>query len=158
VPLHCVEARGEIARSAAALQRHGRQAVVVRARTLAQLSRAPAEHVARHRARLHQWLREIRAAGRRGCDRRRGDIRTRAVVLDRKLGAARGPETEARRARLDSLAAAIAAHDPERVIARGYAVVDDREGNLVTSAQAAREAGAVRLSFADANVDARIEE
>jgi hypothetical protein len=28
----------------------------------------------------------------------------------------------------------------------------------VTSAQAAREAGAVRLSFADADVDARIEE
>jgi exodeoxyribonuclease VII large subunit len=158
VPLHCTEARTSVARCAASLQRHGRQAVVVRARALAQLSRAPAEHVARHRARLHQWLREIRAAGRRGCDRRRGDIRTRAVVLDRKLGAARGPETEARRARLDSLAAAIAAHDPERVIARGYAVVDDREGNLVTSAQAAREAGAVRLSFADADVDARIEE
>jgi exodeoxyribonuclease VII large subunit len=158
VPLHCTEARASVARCAASLQRHGRQAVVVRARALAQLSRAPAEHVARHRARLHQWLREIRAAGRRGCDRRRGDIRTRAVVLDRKLGAARGPETEARRARLDSLAAAIAAHDPERVIARGYAVVDDREGNLVTSAQAAREAGAVRLSFADADVDARIEE
>jgi exodeoxyribonuclease VII large subunit len=158
VPLHCTEARTSVARCAASLQRHGRKAVVVRARALAQLSRAPAEHVARHRARLHQWLREIRAAGRRGCDRRRGDIRTRAVVLDRKLGAARGPETEARRARLDSLAAAIAAHDPERVIARGYAVVDDREGNLVTSAQAAREAGAVRLSFADAHVDARIEE
>jgi exodeoxyribonuclease VII large subunit len=158
VPLHCVEARESMARCATSLQRHGRQAVVVRARALAQLSRAPAEHVARHRARLHQWLREIRAAGRRGCDRRRTDIRTRAVVLDRKLGAARGPETEARRARIESLAAAIAAHDPERVIARGYAVVDDREGNLVTTAQAAREAGGVRLFFADADVDARIEE
>jgi exodeoxyribonuclease VII large subunit len=158
VPLHCVEARESMARCAASLQRHGRQAVVVRARALAQLSRAPAEHVARHRARLHQWLREIRAAGRRGCERRRTDIRTRAVVLDRKLGAARGPETDARRARIESLAAAIAAHDPERVIARGYAVVDDREGNLVTTAQAAREAGGVRLFFADADVDARIEE
>jgi len=158
VPLHCTEARASVARCAASLQRHGRQAVVVRARALAQLSRAPAEHVARHRARLHQWLREIRAAGRRGCDRRRTDIRTRAVVLDRKLGAARGPETEARRARVESLAAAIAAHDPERVIARGYAVVDDREGNLITSAQAARDARAVRLFFADADVDARIEE
>jgi exodeoxyribonuclease VII large subunit len=158
VPLHCIEARASVARCAAALQRHGRQAVVVRARALAQLSRAPAEHVARHRARLHQWLREIRAAGRRGCDRRRGDIRTRAVVLERKLGAARGPETDARRARIESLAAAIAAHDPERVIARGYAVVDDRDGNLITTAQAARDAAAVRLFFADADVDARIEE
>jgi exodeoxyribonuclease VII large subunit len=156
VPLHCAEARGEIARRAAALQRHGRQAVLVRARTLAQLSRAPAEHVARHRARLHQWLREIRAAGRRGCDRRRKDISTRAVVLERKVGAAVGPDAEARRARLDSLAAAIGAHDPERVIARGYAVVDDRDGNLITTAQAARAARAVRLFFADADVDATI--
>src|SRR3954449_1986845 len=71
VPLHCTEARGDVARAAVSLQRHGRQAILGRARTLAQLSRAPAEHIARHRGRLHQWLREIRAAGRRGCDRRR---------------------------------------------------------------------------------------
>ena len=37
-----------------------------RARTLAQLSRAPAEHVARHRVQLHQHLRELRASARRG--------------------------------------------------------------------------------------------
>jgi exodeoxyribonuclease VII large subunit len=158
VPLHCGEARDSIARCAAALQRHGRHAVVVRARALAQLSRAPAEHVARHRARLHQWLREIRAAGRRGGERRRKDIATRAMVLGRKAGAAAGPDAIARRSRVDSLAAALAAHDPERVIARGYAVVDDREGNLITTAQAARAARDVRLFFADADVDARISE
>jgi exodeoxyribonuclease VII large subunit len=132
--------------------------VLVRARALAQLSRAPAEHVARHRARLHQWLREIRAAGRRGCDRRRRDITTRAVVLDRKVGAARGPETEARRRRLASLSAAIAAHDPQRVVARGYAMVEDRAGEVVTTAAAARAARDVRLRFSDADVDARITE
>ena len=158
VPLHCAEARASVARCAAALQRHGRHAVVSRARTLAQLSRAPAEHVARHRARLHQWLREIRAAGRRGCERRRRDIGTRAVVLNRKVGAARGPEAESRQARLDSLSAAIAAHDPERVIARGYAMVEDRSGDVVTTAAAARAARDVCLRFSDANVDARISE
>ena len=158
VPLHCGEARASIARCALALQRHGRHAVVVRARALAQLSRAPAEHVARHRARLHQWLREIRAAGRRGCDRRRRDINTRAIVLNRKVGAARGPELEARRGRLDSLAAAIAAHDPQRVVARGYAMVEDRAGEIVTTAAAARAARDVRLRFSDADVDARIQE
>jgi exonuclease VII large subunit len=42
------------------------------------------------------------------------------------------------------------------VIARGYAVVDDRDGNLITTAQAARAARAVRLFFADADVDATI--
>jgi exodeoxyribonuclease VII large subunit len=158
VPLHCTEARADVARSAGALARHGRHAILGRARTLAQLSRAPAEHVARHRARLHQWLREIRAAGRRGGDRRRADIRTRAVVLERKVGAAAGPEATARRARLQSLSAAIAAHDPQRVVARGYAMVEDRAGELVTTAVAARAARDVRLRFSDADVDATITE
>jgi exodeoxyribonuclease VII large subunit len=158
VPLHCTEARAEVARSAMALRRHGAQAILGRARTLAQLSRAPAEHVARHRGRLHQWLREIRAAGRRGSERRRADIRTRAVVLERKVAASAGPDLAARRSALDSLAAAIGAHDPKRVIARGYAVVDDREGNVITTAAAARKARDVRLAFSDAEVDATISE
>src|SRR4051794_29207149 len=158
VPLHCIEARADVARAAVALQRHGRQAILGRARTLAQLSRAPAEHIARHRGRLHQWLREIRAAGRRGCDRRRADIRTRAVVLERKVGAAGGPAADARRGRLDSLAAAIGAHDPQRVVARGYAMVEDRSGELVTTAEHARRAKDVRLRFSDAEVDATISE
>jgi hypothetical protein len=37
-------------------------------------------------------------------------------------------------------------------------VVDDRRGNVVTSADGARRAGAVRLHFADAAVDATIED
>jgi exodeoxyribonuclease VII large subunit len=114
--------------------------------------------VARHRARLHQWLREIRAAGRRGCERRRRDIRTRAVVLERKVGAAGGPDAVARRGRLASLAAAIEAHDPQRVVARGYAMVEDRAGGLVMTAAAARAARDVRLKFSDADVDATISE
>jgi exodeoxyribonuclease VII large subunit len=158
VPLHCTEARIQMARHAMALSRHGRQAVLGRARALAQMSRAPAEHIARHRARLHQWLREIRAAGRRGGERRRTDIRTRAIVLERKAAAAAGPDAVTRRGSLDSFSAALSAHDPERVVARGYAVVDDRDGNLITTAADARQAGDVRLFFADADVDATISE
>ena len=37
-------------------------------------------------------------------------------------------------------------------------MVDDRAGNVVTSAAAARAAGAVRLRFADAAVDATIDD
>jgi exonuclease VII large subunit len=37
-------------------------------------------------------------------------------------------------------------------------VVDDRQGNVLTSAEAARAARAVRLRFADAAVDARIDD
>jgi hypothetical protein len=36
--------------------------------------------------------------------------------------------------------------------------VDDRQGNVLTTAEAARAAREVRLYFADAAVDARIEE
>jgi exodeoxyribonuclease VII large subunit len=79
-------------------------------------------------------------------------------VLRRKAAAAGGPDHARRRAALDGLAVALAAHDPERVVERGYAVVDDRAGNVLTSAREARAAGAVRLRFADDLVDARIED
>jgi exodeoxyribonuclease VII large subunit len=77
-------------------------------------------------------------------------------VLERKAGAAAGPEGRARRTALDSLAAALAAHDPERTVARGYAIVDDGAGGIVTSAQQARALGDIRLFFGDGPLDARV--
>src|SRR4051812_14477007 len=148
VPCHPLEARQSLARCAAALEAHGRRAVVGRARHLAALSRAPAQAIERHRRALHQRLRELRASARRrvGDDQRR--IAQRGLVLSRKAGAAAGPEAAQRRAALDGLAAALAAHDPERTVARGYAIVDDGAGGIVTSARRARELGDVRLFFA----------
>jgi exodeoxyribonuclease VII large subunit len=84
-------------------------------------------------------------------------VARRALVLSRKVGAAAGPEDRGRRASLDSLAAALAAHDPERTVARGYAIVDDGAGGIVTSAQQARALGEVRLFFGDGNVSAQID-
>src|SRR5215216_6443719 len=66
VPVDCGEARARLHALAARLELQGRRAIVERARTLARLSRAPAGHVDRNRARLHQQLREMRAAARRG--------------------------------------------------------------------------------------------
>src|SRR3954464_7843211 len=66
VPLDVRAARAALAGHAARLERQGRRAIVERARSLARLSRAPAAHVARHRARLHQHLRALRASARRG--------------------------------------------------------------------------------------------
>jgi exodeoxyribonuclease VII large subunit len=63
----------------------------------------------------------------------------------------------ARRAKLDALAFALAAHDPQRLVERGYALVEDDAGEVVTSAAEARAAGRVRLGFSDAAVHARIE-
>ncbi|MCW2968546.1 MAG: xseA, partial [Solirubrobacteraceae bacterium] len=107
----------------------------------------------------HQALREIRASARRkGIDERRALTATQALVLSRKASAGAGPEHAARLSRLEGLAAALGAHDPERVIARGYAVVDDGEGNVLTSAEAARAAQRLRLFFGDGDVRARIDE
>ena len=159
VPLHCVEARAAVGRSAERLADHGRRAVLGRARHLAQLSRAPAQAVAKQRARLHQLLREMRAsARRRGLIEPERELRAVAAALERRTVVARGASIAARRAKLDALGSALTAHDPERIVARGYAVVDDGAGGVVTSAAEARAAGRVRLFFADADVRARIED
>jgi exodeoxyribonuclease VII large subunit len=83
-------------------------------------------------------------------------VARRALVLQRQAAATAGARAAERRAGLDALAAALAAHDPARVLDRGYAMVEDGAG-VVTSAQAARAAGAVRLTFADGAVDAEVQ-
>jgi exodeoxyribonuclease VII large subunit len=158
VPCHPLEARRSLARCAAALDAHGRRAVLGRAKHLAALARAPAQAVAKHRAGLHQRLRELRASARRRVadDQRR--VAQRGLVLSRKATAASGPEAAQRRAALDGLAAALAAHDPERTVARGYAIVDDGAGGIVTSAAQARALGDVRLFFGDGPAAAQIKD
>jgi exodeoxyribonuclease VII large subunit len=157
VPLHCDEARAALRGGAGRLALHARRAILDRARHLAHLSRAPGEHVVRERTRLHQKLREIRASATRRLRDERAATAGRGGALARRGAAAAGPELAARRTALDGFTLALAAHDPERVVERGYAVVDDRQGNVVTSAEAARRAREVRLYFADAAVDATIE-
>ncbi len=158
VPLHCGQAREALAGSARRLADHGRRAVLARARHLAQLSRAPAQELARQRGWLEQKLRELRASTRRrGVEDPARALRRTAGALERRSAAALDAGGAARRAKLDALASALGAHDPERVVARGYAVVDDGAGGVLTSAAEARAAGSVRLFFADAALRARIE-
>src|SRR6185436_7553222 len=87
VPVDCAEARTALHALAVRLDRQGRRAIVDRARTLTRLSRAPADHVARHRTRLHQHLRELRASARRGLESGERGLATDARVLERKAGA-----------------------------------------------------------------------
>jgi exodeoxyribonuclease VII large subunit len=82
---------------------------------------------------------------------------TRLLVLQRKADAATVDHAR-RRGDLDRLLLALAAHDPERTLARGYALVEDPEGELVTSTGQARAAGAVALRFADGRVRANVED
>jgi len=158
VPLDLAAERVVLGRRTRRLAHHGRAAVLARARVLEQLARAPAEHVRRHRARLHQLLRELRASARRGVADASRDTTTRARVLARKAGASGGAEATARKRALESFGLALAAHDPERIVERGYAVVDDGSGGVITSAAAAAAAGHVRLFFSDASVRATIDD
>jgi exodeoxyribonuclease VII large subunit len=158
VPLHVAAAREALARGSARLARHGRRAVGERARELARLSRAPGEHVARQRRALHQELRELRASSRRRVDAEERATVRRARALSRRAAAAGGPERVSRERRLDGLAAALAAHDPERTLARGYALVEDAAGGPVTDVAAARAAGDVRIRFHDGRIHANLED
>src|SRR6185369_7150637 len=115
--------RATLLREARRLDRHGRRAVVTRARTLAALARAPAEQVARSRRQLHQSLRELRASARRGIARERELTDTQLRVLRRKTDAS-AVDRGRRRGELERLLLALAAHDPERTLARGYALVE----------------------------------
>jgi exodeoxyribonuclease VII large subunit len=156
VPIDCRAARTDVTASARRLERHGRRAILDRARTLTHLSRAPAQHVRRHRASLHQLLRELRASAKRARTTRRELAGVHLLVLSRSAERARSSEAARRRRDLDRLALALAAHDPERTLARGYALVEDRAGEPLTSAAATRAAGDIGLRFHDGDLEARV--
>jgi exodeoxyribonuclease VII large subunit len=156
VGVNCARARAELALAAGRLREHGRRAVLGRARLLSTLSRAPASHLDRQRARLHQQLREIRAAWRRRLGSERRLTGRRLLVLGRKADSS-VLDCRVRRAReLERLALALAGHDPQRTLERGYALVFGPEQEPLPSAALARDADEVSLRFADGALPARI--
>jgi exodeoxyribonuclease VII large subunit len=159
VPVDCGAARAALGGRAAALGRAAGGAVRARTPHLAALARAPARALRRERLGLNQKTREIRAASERGvAERLRFQRRLASVVLERARRRAAGPEMERRRTALHRAEVALRAHQPERTLERGYALVEDEAGEPVTGTAAARAAARVRLRFADGRVGARIEE
>jgi exodeoxyribonuclease VII large subunit len=155
VPVDCAEARAALHALAARLEHRSRLAIVERARALARLSRAPADHVARHRARLHQQGRELRATSRRSLSEASRHLGRGALVLDRKARAAAGADRVARKRELQQLTLALAAHEPQRTLERGYALVETPDGEPVTSAGAARDQSELTLRLHDGRVSVR---
>ena len=172
MPVDCAAARAPLHGLAARLERQGRRAIVERARTLARLSRAPADHVARHRTRLHQHLRELRASARRGVEAERArsgraparwsavarpapavaarGATARRADAARARRARRGARTRRARRRSSGSRLALAAHDPQRTLERGYALVEDparRAGHAAPRKRA--RAGRLTLRIAD---------
>ena len=170
-------ARRRLASLGTTLARAGSESGRGRARRLAGFARALAHHTDGQRRDLHQKIREIRASARRAIEKVTRDTTTRATVLGRKRdaalhgieGARRELRTEAvalgrhrtaapaeRAAVLERLAKTLAAHDPERVLERGYAIVEGAEGGVVSSAEAARREGRLHVRFADDHVTAKV--
>src|SRR5436305_1348851 len=159
VPLDCGTARLGLERAAAVLSRAAEGAVRARTPHLVALARGPARALRRERLALNQKTREIRAASERGIAGRLGfQRRVAGVVLERAARRAAGPEMERRRAALHRAEVALRAHEPERTLERGYALVEDRQGEPVTDVSAASAAERGKLRFADGTVGARIEE
>ncbi|HYB24552.1 MAG TPA: exodeoxyribonuclease VII large subunit, partial [Solirubrobacteraceae bacterium] len=156
VGVDCTHARAQNALAATRLRDHGRRAVLTRARLLASLSRAPAMHLERQRARLHQQLREIRAGSRRRAEDERRRTQRRALVLERKAASFLLDCRERRPRELQQLALALAGHDPQRTLERGYLLArSPRDEPIVTAAQA-RAAAELTLRFVDGSLPVRV--
>ncbi|MGN6586329.1 MAG: exodeoxyribonuclease VII large subunit, partial [Solirubrobacterales bacterium] len=157
-PLDCLAARESLERCAVALRRAGEGAIAHRSRHLGALARGPARALQRERGLLNQKIREIRAASERGlADRANRQERIGGVVLERARRRALGADMEKRRDALKRAEVALRAHEPERTLERGYALVEGGDGEPVTTAEAATAAGEVKLRFADGRVRASID-
>jgi exodeoxyribonuclease VII large subunit len=157
VGVDCTRARAEQLAAAGRLREHGRRAILVRARHLASLSRAPSAHLQRQRSRLHQQLREIRAGSRRRIESERQLTSRRAVVLARKSASSLLDCRERRPHELERLALALASHDPQRTLERGYVLAQTPAGEPIVSTEAALAAGELRLRFADGVLPAKVD-
>ena len=158
VGIDCGRARAEALAAAVRLRDHGRRAVLSRARTLTMLSRAPAGRLERQRGLLHQRLRELRAGARRRLGSEQGLAQRRAIVLERKSASALLDCSQRRPRELERLALALAGHDPQRTLERGYALAFDAAGEPLAGAEAARRARQLYLRFADGELDADVRE
>lgn len=135
----------------------GRGAISRRGRRLIELAGAPARSVRSERSRLHQTLREVRASGLRGVRERESLTGRHGLVLTRRITAERHRGVPARGELLAGLELALRAHEPERTLRRGYALVEDSGGEPVTSAVAARRNADLTIRFADDSVKVRTE-
>lgn len=158
VGLDCLRAREGLLVEGRRLREHGRRAVLSRARTLGMLARAPAAHVERQRGLLHQRLREIRAGSRRRVQGERDLSSRRAIVLARKAASTVRDCRTRRPQELQRLTLALAGHDPQRTLERGYALVQSRDGEPIVTAATARKARKLAVRFADDTVRVKVSE
>ncbi len=170
------EAKGRMVNALGLLDRAGRGAVRSRIGPLAAMAAGPGRAIRTERGRLNQKTREVRASADRGIEARasatrgtlddrvlpastRASLRIRTQLqlngkLPVELDARVARRLETARRKLEGEQVALRAHDPQRTLERGYARVEDRSGEPLATAKAARKAGDLSIRFADDAVDA----
>jgi len=178
VSLDIAQARANLSLAATRAARAGKKAIRDRVVPLRDLAKGPGRAIRTERSKLNQKTREIRAASARGVGTRREEARRllergllpaaararRSIEADRKRNAEIPKELasqvdrrlEQGRRRLTTEQVALRAHDPQRTLERGYARVEDRSGDPIVDAAAARRAAELRILFADGSVDATV--
>lgn len=178
IRVDCHAERAALVRRGARIAQTGPAAVRERARPLAALAAGPARALRQERGVLNQKTREIAAAARRGVADRAATLenshrrhlapaagraaalaataRAANAQLPGRLLAAAVRTLGLRERNLAAHEVAMRAHNPQRVLERGYARVEDRAGDPVTGPKAARRAIDLRIHFAAGQVDATV--
>lgn len=178
VGVDLLAARSGLQSAAVRISRAGKLAVRDRIAPLAALAAGPGRAVRNEKSRLNQKTREIRASAGRGISGRREAVsgrlsrgllpasaRVSRTVANSHADNAARPDTlsmvlkrrlESGERKLETERVALRAHDPQRTLERGYARVEDRSGAPVVDAASARQAGEVKIRFADDSVEAAI--
>ncbi|MBK9350471.1 MAG: exodeoxyribonuclease VII large subunit [Sulfuritalea sp.] len=110
-----------------------------------------ARHLGRYRERLNRAVRIFERVRPR-TDRHNG----RLGLLAQRLAAAARHQQQRRHIRLGSLAAALRQLDPEATLARGYSIVRDRNGALITDGASLHPGQVVSLQLARGSAEASI--
>ena len=105
----------------------------------------------RHRDRLNRAAFGLARAAPR-TENRRGQV----GLLAQRLGAGIGEQQRRRRSSLGNIAASLAHLNPESTLARGFAIIRDATGRLVTDATSLHEGQRVSLRLAQGEADASI--
>ncbi|MDE2614488.1 MAG: exodeoxyribonuclease VII large subunit [Burkholderiales bacterium] len=139
----------------AAIRRAAERALAARAQRLDALALRlgqPALTLRELRERLHAIARRLGQSLRPALAGRSETVALRRLQLAHVVAAA----LQRRRAALDALGARLAAEDPARVLARGYAWVEDGDGRPVVSAGALVPGAEVRAVWADGQARAEV--
>ncbi|MDX9707049.1 MAG: exodeoxyribonuclease VII large subunit [Azospira sp.] len=168
--------RARLAELRLALSRQMQRGIERRAQSLDGLARRlthPAERLARQRTDLAHLALRLRAA----TERRQAAAGGRLAALDRRLALARpdpirlghrlGPlaarldalwrrDCAARAARLAQLAESLAHLNPQAVLGRGYALVQDAAGGIVRDAAAMEPSATIHVYLAHGRLDAEV--